>query len=66
MPDPVTHHYFSHLVLSELNDETVSIIMAAISAYIAADPALADEYAGGFRVVSFKRAGTKATWNSRK
>ena len=26
MPDPVTHHYFSHLVLSELNDETVSII----------------------------------------
>lgn len=52
-------------VASQNDDETVAVIMAAISAYIAADPALAEEYAGGFRVVSFKRVRDKAAWNKK-
>lgn len=50
-------------VVVQNDDETVAVIMAAISAYIAADPALSEEYAGGFRVVSFKRVRDKAAWN---
>ena len=52
-------------VASQNDDETVAVIMAAISAYIVADPALAEEYAGGFRVVSFKRVRDKAAWNKK-
>ncbi len=52
-------------VIAQNDDETVAVIMAAISAYIAADPALAEEYAGGFRVVSFKRVRDKASWNKK-
>lgn len=52
-------------VASSNDDEVVAVIMAAISAYIAADPALAEEYAGGFRVVSFKRVRDKAAWNKK-
>ncbi len=52
-------------VIVKNEDETVAVIMAAISAYIAADPALAEEYAGGFRVVSFKRVRDKASWNKK-
>ena len=52
-------------VVAQNNDETVAVIVAAISAYIAADPALAEEYAGGFRVVSFKRVRDKAAWNKK-
>ena len=47
------------------DDVTVAAIMAAISAYIAEDPALSQEYSGGFRVVSFKRVRSKANWNSK-
>ena len=47
------------------DDEKVAVIMAAISAYISEDPALAEEYAGGFRVVSFKRVRDKAAWNKK-
>ena len=50
---------------SNNDDEVVAVIMAAISAYISADPALAEEYAGGFRVVSFKRVRDKAAWNKK-
>jgi len=52
-------------VVAQNNDETVAVIVAAISAYIAADPALAEEYVGGFRVVSFKRVRDKAAWNKK-
>ena len=52
-------------VASSNDDEVVAVIMAAISAYISADPALAEEYAGGFRVVSFKRVRDKAAWNKK-
>ena len=47
------------------NDATVAAIMAAISAYIADDPALSEQYPNGFRVVSFKRVRDKAFWNSK-
>ena len=47
------------------DDATVAVIMAAISAYISSDPNLAEQYAGGFRVVSFKRAQSKAAWNKK-
>ena len=52
-------------VVNTNDDATVAAIMAAISAYISSDPALAEQYAGGFRVVSFKRASTKASWNKK-
>ena len=52
-------------VAASNDDEVVAVIMAAISAYISADPALAEEYAGGFRVVSFKRVRDKAAWNKK-
>ena len=47
------------------NDATVAAIMAAISAYIADDPALSEQYPKGFRVVSFNRVRDKAFWNSK-
>ena len=50
-------------VASSNDDEVVAVIMAAISAYISADPALAEEYAGGFRVVSFRRTSGGRPWN---
>ena len=52
-------------VATNNDDEVVAVIMAAISAYISADPTLAEEYAGGFRVVSFKRVRDKAAWNKK-
>ena len=45
-------------------DELIAVITAAIAAYRAAEgesPATA----GGFRVVSFKRAGTARAWNKK-
>jgi len=47
------------------DDATVAAIIAAISAYIADDPELSNQYSGGFRVVSFKRVRHKATWNNK-
>ena len=47
------------------DDATVAAIMAAISAYIADDPELSEQYPNGFRVVSFKRVRGKAFWNSK-
>jgi hypothetical protein len=52
-------------VVNTNDDATVAAIMAAISAYISSDPSLAEQYAGGFRVVSFKRTGVKAAWNKK-
>jgi predicted lipid-binding transport protein (Tim44 family) len=45
---------------------TVAAISAAIAAYLAAENGgKAEDYVGGFRVVSFRRVGGGA-WNSRK
>ena len=45
------------------NDALVAAITAAVAAYIESDPALSSQFAGGFRVVSFKRKNGKASWN---
>ena len=50
---------------NDSNNATIAAIMAAISAYIAEDPDLSQEYSGGFRVVSFKRVRSKANWNNK-
>jgi sodium pump decarboxylase gamma subunit len=42
--------------------ELVAIITAAVAAYMAEE---GTEYAGGFRVVSFKRVRGGRTWNSK-
>lgn len=45
------------------NDALVAAITAAVAAYIESDPALSSQFAGGFRVVSFKKKNGKASWN---
>lgn len=47
------------------NDDAqlVAVITAAISAYIEAEES--NEFAGGFRVVSFKRVQKTRTWNNK-
>ena len=57
--------YVQTPTVSSSDDATVAAIMAAISAYISEDPELSKEYAGGFRVVSFKRVRAKASWNTK-
>ena len=48
--------------VAEANDaELVAIITAAVAAYMAEE---GTEYAGGFRVVSFKRVRGGRTWNA--
>lgn len=41
----------------------VAAITAAVAAYIDSDPALSSRFAGGFRVVSFKKKNGKTSWN---
>lgn len=51
---------------TEDNDgELVAIIAAAVSAYRESE-GLGEEYAGGFRVVSFRRANGGRAWNANK
>ena len=45
------------------DDALVAAITAAVTAYIESDPALSSQFAGGFRVVSFKKKNGKASWN---
>ena len=45
------------------DDALVAAITAAVSAYIDSDPALSSQFAGGFRVVSFKKKNGKTSWN---
>lgn len=45
--------------------ELVAVIAAAIAAYRASE-GLGEEYTGGFRVVSFKRANSGRAWNTKK
>ena len=51
------------MVATEDDGATVAAITAAISAMIAFDDALSKEFAGGFRVVSFRRKSGKGAWN---
>ena len=41
----------------------VAAITSAVAAYIDSDPALSSQFAGGFRVVSFKKKNGKTSWN---
>ncbi len=41
----------------------IAAITAAIAATIESDPALASQFVGGFRVVSFKKKNGKTSWN---
>ena len=43
--------------------QLIAVITAAVSAYIEAEGS--GEYAGGFRVVSFKRVQNTRTWNNK-
>ena len=45
--------------------ELVAVIAAAIAAYRASE-GVSEEYAGGFRVVSFRRANSTRAWNAKK
>ena len=45
--------------------ELIAVITAAIEAYRAAESGGDENYAGGFRVVSFRRAGAGRPWNSK-
>ena len=45
--------------------ELVAVIAAAIAAYRAGE-GISEEYAGGFRVVSFRRANNTRAWNAKK
>ncbi len=42
---------------------TVAAITAAVAAAIESDPALSEQFAGGFRVVSFRKKNGKSSWN---
>lgn len=46
------------------DEELVAILTAAIAAYIESE-GLSESYAGGFRVVSFRRVGGGRSWNSK-
>lgn len=55
-------------VADGVDGATVAAITAAISAMIESDPALQSQFAGGFRVVSFRRvggrtSGARGAWN---
>lgn len=41
----------------------IAAITAAVAATIASDPALTEQFAGGFRVVSYKKKSGKNAWN---
>ena len=45
--------------------ELIAVIAAAVAAYRASE-GLGEEYTGGFRVVSFRRANNGRAWNTNK
>lgn len=54
-------------VAAPSDDEAlIAVITAAIAAYRASEEGMDSAQAGGFRVVSFKRAGRGRSWNSNK
>ena len=52
-------------VAEQDDGELIAVITAAIEAYRASESGGDEDYAGGFRVVSFKRAGAGRPWNSK-
>lgn len=48
------------------DSELIAVITAAVAAYRASEEGMNDAEAGGFRVVSFKRAANGRAWNSNK
>ena len=46
------------------DDELIAVLTAAVAAYIESE-GLSESYSGGFRVVSFRRAGTGRSWNAK-
>ncbi len=50
-------------VAATSDDAIVAAITAAIAMTINSDPALSSQFAGGFRVVSFKKKNGKTSWN---
>ena len=48
------------------DEELIAVITAAVAAYRASEEGMDSAQAGGFRVVSFKRAGRGRSWNSNK
>ena len=53
-------------VIAQTDDgELVAVIAAAIAAYRESE-GLGEEYTGGFRVVSFRRANSGRAWNTKK
>ena len=51
-------------VLAHTDEEIVIILTAAVAAYIESD-GQSESYAGGFRVVSFRRVGGGRSWNAK-
>lgn len=52
-------------VAAQDDGELIAVITAAIEAYRASESGGDEDYASGFRVVSFKRAGAGRPWNSK-
>ena len=55
MPAPAAQH---------TDEELVAILTAAVAAYIESE-GQSESYAGGFRVVSFRRVGGGRSWNAK-
>ncbi len=55
VPTPVVQH---------TDEELVAILTAAVAAYIESE-GQSESYAGGFRVVSFRRVGGGRSWNAK-
>ena len=50
--------------VSHTDEELVAILTAAVAAYIESE-GQSESYAGGFRVVSFRRVGGGRSWNAK-
>ena len=50
--------------VQQSDDELVAILTAAVAAYIESE-GQTESYAGGFRVVSFRRVGGGRSWNQK-
>ena len=64
--EPVAEAEPVPVVMAADDSELIAVISAAIAAYRASEEGMDSAEAGGFRVVSFKRAGTGRAWNSNK
>lgn len=62
-PAPVAALVSTPAPVATDDGQLVAAITAAVAAYIDSDPALSSQFAGGFRVVSFKKKNGKTSWN---